>query len=166
MAGDRHLLSDIRLGLLDRRLRPVYVVAERVQRAQAKPGRVLDFDVVRGRANLEQAIILRLLTPLGELAPLGHPEYGSRLHELVGRPNTETTRNLVKLFILEALQREPRIEDEVAVVVTPGETEPLDVGKGGRNIGLVSRVNVDLAVRPVGETETVTIGPFTLELGP
>jgi phage baseplate assembly protein W len=164
LAKQAHLLTDIKLALLDRRLRPVYLAAERETRAPGRPGRLLDLDVVDGRDNLAQAVIIRLLTPLGELAPLGHPEYGSRLHELIGRENTETTRNLVKLFILEALQLEPRIQAKIDVVVVPAEPNPPAVGKGARDVTRASRVNVEIVVRPVGETETVTIGPFTLEL--
>lgn len=163
--ANAHLLEDVRLRLLDRRLRPVYVAAERETRAPARPERTTDFDVVAGRSNLAQAIIMRLLTPRGELGPLGHPEYGSRLHELVGRENTATTRNLLKLFILEALQREPRIQPTMDVVVMPGEVDPPAPGKGARNVLLASRVDVTIVVRPVGATDTVTIGPFTLELG-
>ena len=62
---------------------------------------------------------MRLLTPRGELAELGHPEYGSRLHELIGTPNTETRRGLAKLFVLEASRQEPRIEKVIEVTVTP-----------------------------------------------
>jgi phage baseplate assembly protein W len=151
--AERHLLTDIRLELLDRRLRPVYRAAERETRAPGRPGLRADLAVVSGRANLAQAVIMRLLTPRGELAALGHDEYGSRLHELIGRQNTELTRNLVKLYVLDALQFEPRIEDGVEVTV---QADPVTR----------SRVNVELRVRPVGATDTVTIGPFTLELGP
>lgn len=59
-----------------------------------------DMGVVRGKQNLAQAVIIRLLTPLGELSPLGHPEFGSRLHEVIGRQNTETQRHLARLYIL------------------------------------------------------------------
>jgi phage baseplate assembly protein W len=151
--ADRHLLTDLRLELLHRRLRPVYRAGEREVRAPGRPDRRLDLAVVSGRDNLGQAIVMRLLTPRGELASLGHPEYGSRLHELIGRQNTELTRNLVKLYVLDALQFEPRIERGVDVGV---QADP----------ATRSRVNVELRVRPVGATETVTIGPFTLELGP
>src|SRR5262245_57940135 len=104
MANDAHLLTDIRLEDIDHRLRHVYAAVEGGGRIQQKPEQLLDLDIISGRKNLAQAIVIRLLTPRGELEPLGHPEYGSRLHELVGRENTPTTRNLVKLFILEALQ--------------------------------------------------------------
>ena len=164
MAKDAHLLTDIRLEDVDHRLRPVYAAGERVVRVQQKPEQLLDLDIVSGRKNLAQAIIIRLLTPRGELEQLGHPEYGSRLYELVGRENTATTRNLVKLFILESLQQEVRIEPKMNVVVTPAEENPPKVGKGARNVTLAPRVNVEINVKPVGETEVVTIGPFTLEL--
>ncbi|MGH9139212.1 MAG: GPW/gp25 family protein, partial [Acidimicrobiales bacterium] len=36
--------------------------------------------LLTGRHNLGQALILRLLTPRGALADLGHAGYGSRLH--------------------------------------------------------------------------------------
>ena len=51
----------------------------------------------------------------GELAALGHPDYGSRHHELIGEPNVERTRNLIKLYVLQALRREPRIEKVLAL---------------------------------------------------
>jgi phage baseplate assembly protein W len=151
--ADRHLLTDIRLELLHRRLRPVYRAAQREVRAPGRTERRADLTTIAGRDNLGQAVVMRLLTPRGELAPLGHPEYGSRLHELVGRENTQLTRNLVKLYVLDALQFEPRIEREVDVLV---QADPVTR----------SRVNVELRVRPVTATGTVTIGPFTLELGP
>jgi phage baseplate assembly protein W len=153
MPDDANLLTDIRLVLLDSRLRPVYAVDSDRRRVPTQPGWLADLGVVSGRDNLGQAVILRLLTPRGELASLGHPDYGSRLHELIGQPNTETNRNLVKLFILESLHAESRIEKVVRVTV---EAAP----------GTRDRVNVQLAVKPVGDSTPVTIGPFTLELGP
>src|SRR4029079_14551656 len=44
------------------------------------------------RGGVEQAIINRLKTRKGELAPLGHAGYGSRHHELIGEPNVERVR--------------------------------------------------------------------------
>lgn len=70
-----------------------------------------DLDSVTGVDNAVQAVIHRIKTRLGELADLGHPDYGSRHHELIGQPNTAHNRNLVKLYILQALAREPRIEE-------------------------------------------------------
>jgi phage baseplate assembly protein W len=67
-----------------------------------------DLELVEDVANLEQAVANRLKTRKGELAGLGHPDYGSRHHELMGEPNVERTRNLIKFFVLQALGREPR----------------------------------------------------------
>jgi phage baseplate assembly protein W len=151
---DRQLLTDIRLGLRHKELRPVYEVDTDRRRVSTRQRRLVvdDMGVVSGRENLGQAIIMRLLTPTGELSALAHPEYGSRLHELVGRQNTETTRNLAKLFILDSLQAEPRVEKviETTVEPTPGRRDS---------------VSVRLRIKPVGATPTLTIGPFTLELG-
>lgn len=69
-----------------------------------------DLAQATGVQNVTQAIIHRLKTRSGELARLGHPDYGSRHHELIGEPNTEHNRRLIKLYILQALDREPRIE--------------------------------------------------------
>lgn len=71
---------------------------------------VRDMVLTEGVDNAVQALIHRIKTVKGELTDLGHPEYGSRHHELIGQPNTENNRNLVKLYILQALANEARIE--------------------------------------------------------
>lgn len=154
MADDRHLLTDIGLVLRRSELRPVYTVAVTRQRTvtdQQKLHNIMDMGIVNSTDNLGQAIILRLLTPRGELAELAHPEYGSRLHELIGRPNTATTRNLLKLHILESLKNEPRIDEVKKVSIEPDQFNP-------------SHVVVLLEIKPIGAAQAVTIGPFTLEL--
>jgi phage baseplate assembly protein W len=140
---DAHLLTDIRLRLHEHALRAVYSLDE----ANG------DLTLVGGRENLGQGVVMRLLTPMGEIEELGHPDYGCRMHELIGRPNTPTTRNLVKLHILEALQAEPRIDRIDSVTVDPVES-------------VESLATVEIRVVPAEETEVVVIGPFTLELGP
>jgi phage baseplate assembly protein W len=139
---DSALLTDIRLRRLHRAFRPVYTV----------DGDGRDLALVSGRENVGQAILIRLLTPRGELAALAHPEYGSRLHELVGRANTDTVRDLAKLYVLESLQAEPRVAEIVEVTVTPVA-------------GQRDRFDILIRVRPVGDAAVVAIGPFTLELG-
>lgn len=152
MAQDRHLLVDIRLALRQAKFRPCYQVATAGRRIPQKPGLYQDLDTVSGKDNLAQAIIMRLLTPQGELADLGHPEYGSRLHELIGTQNTASSRNLARLYIMESLQREPRIEKVLEVTVAP-------------NASVRELINVRIRVKPVEGTEALTIGPFALELG-
>ena len=83
-----------------------------------------DLQKLAGAQNLQQALILRFLTQQGELAHLGHPTYGSRLHELVGEPNTETTRNRAKLYALQALNDEPRVASVRSLTVTTRAAQP------------------------------------------
>jgi len=116
------------------------------------PGRTPQRDLanVAGIDNLRQALVNCLLTRRGELADLGHPEYGSRLYELIGRPNSATQRNLAKLYVLEALAQEPRVDSQqMQVDVQP---DPRD-----RN-----RVLIEVRVRPVGEDELMALQiPFS-----
>ena len=79
--------------------------------------RARDLRVVEGRANLVQSLILRLKTAQGELRRLGHPGYGSRHHDLIGEPNVDSNRNLLKLRILECLKQEPRLQRVVKLEV-------------------------------------------------
>jgi phage baseplate assembly protein W len=82
----------------------------------------VDLVTIDGRENLAQALMLRLLTPRGALTALGHAQYGSRLHELIGRNKTEALRNLCRAFILEVVAQEPRVEDQaVEITFRPDE---------------------------------------------
>jgi phage baseplate assembly protein W len=99
----------------------------------------------------DQLLINRLMTRRGELAPLGHPEYGSRHHELIGEPNTERTRNLVKLYVLEALRHEPRVAKVVRCTVR-SESRPRDI------------VRIELQVRLIDRPEPLNlVVPFELD---
>ncbi|MBV8642426.1 MAG: GPW/gp25 family protein [Candidatus Eremiobacteraeota bacterium] len=83
--------------------------------AQSDP---IDLETIAGRDNLQHALLLRFMTRVGELAILGHPDYGSRLSELIGELNDDTRRNLAKLYTLEALQAEPRVAKVISVTAT------------------------------------------------
>ena len=146
-----HLLRDLAIHAAHRELRPVYRLSER--QTPALNGRAVEWDFVPrdGKENLAQAIILRLLTPRGELAALGHPEYGSRVHELIGGENTASRRNLLKLHILEALGHEPRVEKVARLSVSPTP-------------GARGSVDVLLSVRPTGAVDLVQFGPFSIAL--
>lgn len=146
MDADPQLLTDLRIDLDRAHLRPIYTVGE------ASSQRTLDLATLSGRDNLGQAILMLLLTPQEELAPLGHPEYGSRLHSLIGRQNTEAVRRLARLYILESLAREPRIAKVLAAQVTPHPVRR-------------DRFDVQLRVQPIGTAAVLDLGPFALELG-
>ena len=81
----------------------------RLAEREARGEHLHDVALIDGIDNAVQAVIHRIKTVKGELAELGHPEYGSRHHELIGEPNSEHNRNLAKLYILQALAHEPRI---------------------------------------------------------
>lgn len=111
-----------------------------------------DVDVVSGRENLGQAIIHRLLTRQGELEDLGYPEYGSNLHELIGRPNNQATRNLVKLYVNECLSQEIRIEKVESIDVMPHSSDS-------------DTVIIEIAIVPIGSETPLGISfPYTLEV--
>ena len=119
--------------------------------------RGVDRDVQRadGLANLEQALANRIKTHKGELAALGHPGYGSRHHELIGEPNVERTRNLVKLYILQALRDEARVERVLSAKVSAEHQPPRDT----------VRIELELKVR--GEPHPLNLVlPFSLGVAP
>ena len=119
------------------------------------PGRPNDLVLHGGVEAITQAIANRLKTRKGELAALGHPDYGSRHHELMGEPNTERVRNLVKLFVLQALRDEPRIEKVLNATVRPDHDPPRSV------------VRIELTVRLITGPEPLNlVVPFSLEGSP
>lgn len=85
-----------------------------------------DLAVADGVDAITQAIANRLKTRRGELASLGHPDYGSQHHSLIGEPNVERTRDLIKLYVLQALRHEPRIEKVLRADVIAEGTPPRD----------------------------------------
>ena len=111
-----------------------------------------DLALVSDIAAADQMLIHRLKTQKGELAALGHPEYGSRHHELLGEPNVERTRRLIKMHVLEALQHEPRIEKILACDVTAPHQPPRDVVRIVLQIKLISE-----------DTPRNLVVPFSLE---
>ena len=147
------LLKDIALRFVRSDALSIYDVQEEERRISSA-GRIVrlrDLALSSDRDNLRQAIEIRLLTPKGELAPLGHADYGSRLPDLIGRQNTETTRNLAKLYVIEALKQERRIQKIVAVDVSPDPGER-------------QQIRIFLRVLPIEEQTVIDLGPFTIDL--
>ena len=99
-----------------------------------------------GRHNLGQALILRMLTARGTLTDLGHANYGSRLHELIGENKNESNRALCKAFVLEVVAQEPRVEDKAVAFEFDIESEG------------PSELRFTLTVQPVDGSEPFTIG--------
>ena len=89
-----------------------------------------DVGAISGRANLAQALVLRLLTRQGDLTALGHPDYGSRLTELIGQLNNETTRNLARLYTIQAIRQERRVRRllDLSVQTLPDQPQTIRIG--------------------------------------
>src|SRR5512141_1120287 len=91
--------------------------------ARGEPDAFRDLALLSGRENLAQALLIRLLTPVGTLAGLGHAAYGSRISELIGRRKTEELRNLCRAYVLEAVAAEPRVERKATLLEFAPERE-------------------------------------------
>ena len=122
--------------------------------ADVRPRLERDLAVASGLDNFTQAIANRLKTRQGELASLGHPDYGSRHHELIGEPNVPRVRNLIKLYVLQALRDEPRVERVLRADVLPEHDPPRD------------SVRIELQVQVLGApTPLNLVVPFSLGVG-
>lgn len=104
-----------------------------------------DYQTIQGRETLAQAMILRLLTPRGSLEELGHAEYGSRLHLLIGQRKTKALRAICKAYVLETVAQEPRVEDKAVAF-------SFDVPSEGP-----SDMRFNLAIKPKTDTEPVQL---------
>ena len=102
--------------------------------------------LISGHHNLGQALILRLLTPRGALADLGHAGYGSRLHELIGTRKAEASRALCKAYVLEVVAQEPRVEDKALEIA-------FDIASEGP-----SELRFSVTVQPVDGSAPLTVG--------
>jgi phage baseplate assembly protein W len=137
-AGSQPLEVADSWGSVDLAVRPGSRAAARQAVAPTDLGRV------EGRENLGQALVMRLLTPLGSLATLGHPEYGSRLGELTGRLNDETARNLARLYAIQSLDQEPRVAEVLDLAVTASADLP--------NV-----LTIGLSVRPIDDDDPLAL---------
>jgi phage baseplate assembly protein W len=86
-----------------------------------------DIALAAGNDDIIQALALRLRVRVGELALLGWPDYGSRLHELIGEPDLPRTRLKAQAFARTAIEADPRVAkvDAVEIVSIPGERQVL-----------------------------------------
>lgn len=100
-------------------------LGDRVGGLDLVPDRRDDLDLAIGVENITQALTLRLLVRQGELARLGYPSYGSRLHELIGEPNQARTHLKLMAYARKAIEQDPRVVkvQEVRAQVLPGERD-------------------------------------------
>jgi phage baseplate assembly protein W len=112
---------------------------------------LVDLETLSTQDNLKQALLLRFLTRVGELAQLGHPDYGSRLFTLIGELNNENNRNRAKLYVLEALAAEPRVaQPPLLVRVTQNAKNPTEM-------------DIELQLKPINSDSVLNlVFPFFL----
>lgn len=110
-----------------------------------------DVETLTGADNLKQALLLRFLTPMGEMAILGHSTYGSRLSELIGELNNQTNRNRAKMYVLQAFAQEPRVAEVLKVDVTTARSN-------------LNQINIDVSLRASKEGTILNlVFPFFLD---
>jgi len=110
-----------------------------------------DFGTISEEDNLAQAIITRLSTDEGELYDIGHADYGSRLHEVIGEVNNAETRDRIKTLVENCLVQETRIKEVANVNVIK---DPHDL----------HAVDIEITVIPIkGKGSLTIIFPFRLE---
>jgi phage baseplate assembly protein W len=110
-----------------------------------------DLDTIAEEDNLAQAIIARLATDQGELYDIGHADYGSRLHEVIGEINNAATRQRIKAVVQACLEQEPRIRKVTNISVL---TDPRDP----------HRADIEITLLPIESRVYLTVRyPFRLE---
>lgn len=99
-----------------------------------------DLALAEGNDNIVQALTLRLLVRRGELTLLGWPNYGSRLHELIGEPNNRRTHTILMAHARAAVEQDPRVVEvkSLRAYVLPGER---DVARLEMEIQLINENN-------------------------
>ena len=80
-----------------------------------RPNGAGDLGLAQGNENIAQALTLRLRVRRGDLAPLGWPAYGSRLHELIGEPNIDRVHVRLMAYARSAIEEDPRVAEVVEV---------------------------------------------------
>ncbi|MFK8184559.1 MAG: GPW/gp25 family protein [Phormidesmis sp.] len=115
-----------------------------------------DLAVVNGRENLTQALINRLHTRKGELTALGHPDYGSRLYQLIGELNNQRTRTRTELYVRESLAQESRISEIIDIQFQPTAQSP--------TIEARTTLVMTITVQPIDDEALLTLD-FSLNLG-
>jgi phage baseplate assembly protein W len=91
---------------------------------------IFDLDVdsgeiqrVSGKANLVQALTLRLLVETGEIAALAKPRFGTRIRDLIGAPLDRANLELMRRYVSQALLQDPRVAEITRLIIRPRERE-------------------------------------------
>ena len=93
------------------------------------------------------------ITQLGRVQGISGDHVEHAHHELVGEPNVDRTRNLIKLYVLQSLRDEPRIEKVTRAAVSAEHDPPRET------------VRIELELRVLGAPDPLNlVVPFSLEV--
>lgn len=108
-----------------------------------------DLAVVSHADNLRQALLMRLLARRGELAHLGHPDYGSRIDEFMGANLDRLELARLERFVHRTLMSDSRVAAVTWLQVraradTPGavDVEATVRAVGGDSISVEAVIDV------------------------
>lgn len=117
-----------------------YINLSDVEQAEMTADSYGDLHTVKGIKNLQQALLMRLMTPQGAL--LHHPDYGSQFHRLLGTLGSPTQLQKIKIELERVIRSDQRVED---VTIS-------DFTFDG-NI-----INVSLQIKPIGLDQIIALG--------
>lgn len=80
-----------------------------------------DLEIIHHHETVIQSIRNRLATQQGELAELGHPEYGSLLDSVIGEPNIPDTHRIIETLVKDCLAQEPRVAKILDIIAAPNK---------------------------------------------
>lgn len=108
---------------------------------------VKDLATVSDTELLVQALTMRLLCLRGELARLGHPRYGSKLHTLIGQTRDRENLGLLRRYVRKALLADPRVREVRRIDVATPDPSTVEIlttvlGRAGEEVSLEVHVDV------------------------
>ena len=111
-----------------------------------------DIQAVSDLMNIAQAIMHRLRTIKGELAELGHPDYGSTILDFIGQPNNSVTRSRLRLAIRDTIRQEQRVKELVSIEVKQRLPDDIIHASGAKDEGDLKR-SINVAMRSAGKVK-------------
>lgn len=81
-----------------------------------------DLMSIKGIDNLTQALILRVITSLGEIPR--NPEYGSNLISMIGKGGTPMALRMMTIEVAKTIRSDPRIIDATDITLTSDPERP------------------------------------------
>lgn len=87
-----------------------------------KPSNTGDVQKIRGKANLIQALLHRLITVKGALAH--RPNYGVGVQKFLGAPQSIDKQRQLALEVKNQFEQDPRVNEVTGVQIIPNETNP------------------------------------------